>query len=117
MPPTSSATTSPACAARGSIDYDVEANWKAIIENYSECYHCPGVHPQLNRITHYNSGEGLEGDGPWRGGWMPVRGAETMAADGGHGSRPAIAGLTEDEHKKISTSRWPNLLVCSTRTT
>ena len=27
------------------IDYDVQANWKLIFENYSECYHCPGVHP------------------------------------------------------------------------
>ena len=27
------------------IVYDVDANWKAIGENYSECLHCPGVHP------------------------------------------------------------------------
>src|SRR5436189_4246685 len=26
------------------IEYDVRANWKLIFENYSECYHCPGVH-------------------------------------------------------------------------
>src|SRR4051794_36692326 len=26
------------------IVYDVQANWKAIAENYSECLHCPGVH-------------------------------------------------------------------------
>ena len=33
------------------IDYEVNANWKFIAENYSECYHCPGVHPQLNKLT------------------------------------------------------------------
>jgi choline monooxygenase len=27
--------------------YDVAANWKNVIENYSECYHCPGAHPSL----------------------------------------------------------------------
>ena len=27
------------------IEYDVHANWKLMFENYSECYHCPGVHP------------------------------------------------------------------------
>ena len=27
------------------IVYDVAANWKLIIQNYSECLHCPGVHP------------------------------------------------------------------------
>jgi len=25
-------------------------NWKVFWENYSECYHCPGVHPELCRI-------------------------------------------------------------------
>ena len=27
--------------------YDVHANWKLIAENYNECYHCAGVHPEL----------------------------------------------------------------------
>ncbi len=31
-------------AAR-TITYDVAANWKFIAENYSECYHCPPLHP------------------------------------------------------------------------
>ena len=52
------------------IDYDVGANWKVIGENYSECYHCPGVHPQLNRLTPYDRGEDFDRDGPWRAaGW------------------------------------------------
>ena len=29
------------------IEYDVAANWKLICENYSECYHCAGNHPEL----------------------------------------------------------------------
>ena len=36
--------------ARGaSRDYEVEANWKAIAENYSECLHCPGRPPRAQR--------------------------------------------------------------------
>jgi glycine betaine catabolism A len=31
--------------------YDVRANWKVIVENYNECYHCAGVHPELCRIV------------------------------------------------------------------
>ncbi|MBT3557770.1 MAG: aromatic ring-hydroxylating dioxygenase subunit alpha [Rhodospirillales bacterium] len=27
--------------------YEVKANWKNVIENYSECYHCPPAHPTL----------------------------------------------------------------------
>ena len=26
---------------------DLECNWKVFWENFSECYHCPGVHPEL----------------------------------------------------------------------
>ncbi len=29
------------------IDYDVRANWKLIVENYMECYHCSTVHPEF----------------------------------------------------------------------
>ncbi|HLO36302.1 MAG TPA: aromatic ring-hydroxylating dioxygenase subunit alpha, partial [Candidatus Deferrimicrobium sp.] len=42
-------------AAR-TITYDVAANWKFIAENYSECYHCPPLHPQLNKLTPYDVG-------------------------------------------------------------
>ena len=97
----------------GAITYDVEANWKAIIENYSECLHCPGVHPELNRLSHYTSGEEYEGAGAWCGGSMTLNdGAETMAQNGGHGSRPAIAGLTEQEQRDVLYfALFPNLLV------
>ncbi|MEQ8666771.1 MAG: aromatic ring-hydroxylating dioxygenase subunit alpha [Rhodospirillales bacterium] len=30
-------------------EYDVQANWKNVIENYSECYHCPVSHPTLSQ--------------------------------------------------------------------
>jgi Rieske 2Fe-2S family protein len=33
--------------------YDVSANWKLFFQNYSECYHCPSVHPMLNKLTPY----------------------------------------------------------------
>ena len=37
------------------IVYDVKANWKLLIQNYSECLHCPNLHPALNRLSHYLS--------------------------------------------------------------
>ena len=33
------------------IDYDVAANWKVVAENYNECYHCAGVHPELCEVV------------------------------------------------------------------
>jgi Rieske 2Fe-2S family protein len=95
------------------IEYDVGANWKALVENYEECYHCPGVHPQLNRITPYNLGDWIEGDGPWLGSWMPVVGDfETLSMDGASHGRPLVAGTREEDLRRIFYFVvWPNLLL------
>ena len=92
------------------IDYDVAANWKAIVENYSECLHCPGVHPELNRLSHYLSGDDFEGPGAWCGGSMTLtEGAATMATNGGGPTRPTIAGV--DPRAVLYFAIFPNCLV------
>jgi Rieske 2Fe-2S family protein len=32
------------------ITYDVRANWKLVIENFMECYHCATIHPELTEV-------------------------------------------------------------------
>ncbi|MGW5443769.1 aromatic ring-hydroxylating oxygenase subunit alpha [Streptomyces asiaticus] len=32
------------------ISYDVKANWKLIVENFMECYHCATIHPELTEV-------------------------------------------------------------------
>jgi glycine betaine catabolism A len=32
------------------IRHDVKANWKLIIENFMECYHCATIHPELTEV-------------------------------------------------------------------
>lgn len=32
---------------RARRSYDVAANWKVVVENYNECYHCPVAHPSF----------------------------------------------------------------------
>jgi Rieske 2Fe-2S family protein len=32
------------------IVYDVQANWKLIVENFMECYHCATIHPELTEV-------------------------------------------------------------------
>ncbi|WP_306209903.1 aromatic ring-hydroxylating oxygenase subunit alpha [Actinoplanes sp. RD1] len=32
------------------ITYDVRANWKLIVENFMECYHCSTIHPELVHV-------------------------------------------------------------------
>src|SRR5690349_21341693 len=65
--PPAAVTDYPIAALRRArrVEYDVAANWKVIGENYSECYHCPGVHPQLNRLSPYDRGRNLVSAGPW----------------------------------------------------
>jgi phenylpropionate dioxygenase-like ring-hydroxylating dioxygenase large terminal subunit len=93
--------------------YDVAANWKLIAENYSECYHCPGVHPQLNRLTPYDLGADYETTGAWQGGWMELRdGVETMALDGGHRVGPAMCGITKVDERRVDyLVVWPVLFL------
>ena len=94
-------STSAACASRTRTTYEVDANWKFIAENYSECYHCPGIHPQLNKLTPYDLGGDYAPDGPWQGGWMElVDDAETMALDGGHRARPT--GDARDDRRSTT---------------
>ncbi len=93
--------------------YEVEANWKVIVENYQECYHCSMIHPELCRVSPPTSGENIEErTGDWVGGWMDLRaGAETMSLDGRSGG---VAMARLDQHE-LSTVMYvavlPNLLI------
>ena len=46
----SSTTTSTSLEVGRRIVYDVKANWKLIIENFMECYHCATIHPELTEV-------------------------------------------------------------------
>ena len=81
--------------------YEIAANWKLVIQNANECYHCPGVHPQLVRLTPYRSGEEDLRKGPVFGGWMDfVDGARTLSPDGGT-SRQTFPGLSSEDLARV----------------
>ncbi|MSU40195.1 MAG: aromatic ring-hydroxylating dioxygenase subunit alpha [Pedosphaera sp.] len=54
------------------VEYDVAANWKLIVQNYSECYHCPIIHPALNEHSHYRAAKNDLTEGPFLGGPMRI---------------------------------------------
>ena len=65
------------------IVYDVKANWKLIVQNYNECLHCPNLHPALNKLSHYLSGENEPLQPTYMGGRMDLRpGVDTLSMDG-----------------------------------
>ncbi len=92
--------------------YDVAANWKLVIENYQECYHCPSIHPELCRVSPPTSGANVGTEGDWIGGSLDLReGVETMSLDGvSHGD--VIATLGEAEQRSVMyVVLLPNLLI------
>ncbi len=94
------------------IEYEVKANWKLIMLNYNECLHCPILHPALNAISDYLSGENDQPHRGYIGGSMEFKGgAKTMSKDGKL-RRGYLPRLTADERKKVYYyAIFPNLLL------
>ncbi len=81
--------------------YEVEANWKLFFHNYSECYHCPKVHPHLNRLTPYRNTENDLDEGPVLGGPMWMSNPEgSMTSHGGRCALP-FPDLTAAERGRV----------------
>ena len=91
------------------IEYDVRANWKLMFENYSECYHCPGVHPQLQKISPYDSAENDLRHGPFLGGFMKINPGKSLTMSGN--ACAAFVGKIEDLQRVFYYSIFPNTLL------
>jgi Rieske 2Fe-2S family protein len=90
--------------------YDVRANWKVLMENYNECYHCGPVHPELCALVpafRERGGAGLD----WDDGIPHRAGAWTFTLTG-TSTRAPFPGLTDKEktHHKGEIC-YPNLLL------
>jgi Rieske 2Fe-2S family protein len=94
------------------IVYDVKANWKLIVQNYNECLHCPNLHPALNKLSHYLSGENEPLRPTYMGGVMDLRpGIETLSMDGSC-PRSFLPGLSPDETRRVYYyCLFPNLML------
>ena len=93
------------------IDYEIDANWKIVAENYSECYHCPSVHPQLHRISDVLTGS-FHHAACFNGGPMELRpGFSTMSMSGISKTGP-IEGLPAEDHNQVHYYVvYPNLML------
>ena len=90
------------------VTYEVQANWKLLIENFMECYHCAPMHPELcDALPGFRSGKAY-GNGD----------AATYAGDieaftiTGKASRPPLKGLrSEDLRRYYGEVLLPNILI------
>lgn len=90
------------------IEYDVKANWKLVLENFMECYHCGPMHPEFCQL--------LPG---FKSGKTYVEGEAADLADyaeafsiTGKSTRPPLPGLLpEDLRRYYGIVLMPNVLV------
>lgn len=94
------------------LEYDIPANWKLIFQNFSECLHCPNLHPVLNKLSHYLSGENEPLRPTYMGGRMDLApGVETMSMDGSR-SCAYLPSLGPNEKRQVYYyAIFPNLLI------
>jgi phenylpropionate dioxygenase-like ring-hydroxylating dioxygenase large terminal subunit len=80
------------------VVYDVAANWKLIVENFMECYHCATIHPELTEVlpefakglaAQYYVGHGAEFGADISG----------FTIDGSAGFE-TLPGVTEDQDRR-----------------
>ena len=92
------------------IVYDVGANWKVLMENYNECYHCGPVHPELCEIVpafREQGGGGLD----WEAGVPQKEGTFTFTRSGTSDRQP-FPGLSEEERTRHKGEIvYPNLML------
>ena len=91
------------------LRYDVAANYKVLLENYNECYHCGPVHPELCRLVPSFAGGGRDLD--WDAGIAHRDGAWTFTTTGTSTRRP-LPGLDAAERERHKGDlAYPNLMI------
>jgi len=96
----------------------LECNWKGFWENYSECLHCPGIHPELcDMVPVYGRGIMGANEAPDWTPDMPVQpnlkpGAQSWTLSGAP-CGPVFTGLTQGERDAGYTfvTLWPSVFV------
>ncbi len=92
------------------VTYQIQANWKVMLENYNECYHCGPVHPELCRLVPAFKQRG-GADLDWERGIPHREGAWTFTASG-TSDRAPFPGLDDDERSRHKGELiYPNLML------
>jgi glycine betaine catabolism A len=103
----------PSLAVGHKATYEVQANWKLVFQNYSECLHCPTIHPELSAVLPYQSGANDLIEGAFLGGYMEIVAPNESATMSGRAcGRLLHAALPADEQRRAYYySLMPNTLL------
>ena len=82
-----------------------------MFQNYSECYHCLGVHPELSKISPYDSAENDLTEGPFLGGFMRIASDKSLTMSGNACALPVGNFGDEDFRFVFYYSIFPNMLL------
>ena len=95
-----------------SISYDLACNWKLIFQNYSECYHCPVIHPQLEKLSPWDSGRNDLSEGAFLGGYSALRDEHGSLTTSGHTTRKPLPGIRDENTSRVYYyTIFPSLLL------
>jgi Rieske 2Fe-2S family protein len=96
----------------GHIRYELACNWKLVFMNYSECYHCPVIHPQLEKLSPSDSGRNDFIEGPLLGGYSEMRTPGMSLTTSGRSPRRAIGAVDGPDLARVYYyTIFPSLLL------
>lgn len=103
----------PSLAVGHRVLYEVAGNWKLVCQNYSECLHCPLIHPELSTVLPYQSGANDLVEGPFLGGYMEIVAPHESATLSGRAAGRLLRDdlPQEDRRRAFYYSLMPNLLL------
>jgi choline monooxygenase len=86
---------------RASQRYEIAANWKVVVDNYLECYHCPVAHKSFTSLIDTNQYTVAEYD------WFSVQ-TGAMKNTAGSGEHPGLYALEGAVKAGFYAYLWPN---------
>ena len=94
------------------IHYELACNWKLVFQNYSECYHCPLIHPQLDKLSPSDSGFNDLTEGAFLGGYSTLRNPGASLTTTGHSSRRPLGDVSGENLGRVYYyTIFPSLLL------
>jgi phenylpropionate dioxygenase-like ring-hydroxylating dioxygenase large terminal subunit len=81
--------------------YDIAANWKVVVDNYLECYHCPVAHKGFSDLIDVNDYEVTEYD------WFSTQGG-ALKQSAREGKAPALYDVRGEVTSGFYAYLWPN---------